>query len=84
MAILLEDNFADIIGKAQCGLGYSDSQLAEKSGASAEAIRELRDGKFDPATAERIAPALQLNASALAALAQEKFCPNEIQLDGLV
>ena len=39
MAIPLEDNFADIIGKAQRGLGISDSQLAEKSGASVDAIR---------------------------------------------
>ena len=30
--IPLEDNFTDIIGKAQRGLGISDSQLAEKSG----------------------------------------------------
>ncbi|MBA2436590.1 MAG: MBL fold metallo-hydrolase [Verrucomicrobiota bacterium] len=83
MAILLEDNFDDIIGKAQRGLGLSDSQLAERSGASAEAIQQLRDGKFDPATVARIAPALQLNASALAELAQGKFRPNEIELDGL-
>ncbi len=43
MSIPLEDNFTDIIGKAQRGLGLSDSQLAEKSGASLEAIRELRE-----------------------------------------
>jgi len=29
--IPLEDNVGDIIGKAQRGLGISDSQLAEKS-----------------------------------------------------
>ncbi|MGH8093003.1 MAG: MBL fold metallo-hydrolase [Chthoniobacterales bacterium] len=83
MAIPLEDNFTDILGKAQRGLGISDSQLSAKSGASAEAIRQLREGKFDRATAERVAPALQLNASALADLAQQKFQPGEIQLDGL-
>jgi glyoxylase-like metal-dependent hydrolase (beta-lactamase superfamily II) len=83
MPIPLEDNFTDIIGKAQRGLALSDSQLAEKSGASAEAIRRLRDGQFDRATAERIAPVLQLNADALADLAEEKWQPNEIALDGL-
>ena len=31
MAIPLEDTAADIIGKAQRGLGISDSQLAEKA-----------------------------------------------------
>lgn len=83
MRIPLEDNFTDIIGKAQRGLEISDSQLAQKSGASAEAIRRLREGNFERATAEKIAPALQLNAKALAELAEEKWQPNEIQLDGL-
>jgi len=32
MAIPLEDNVGDIIGKAQRGLRISDSELAEKSG----------------------------------------------------
>ena len=81
--IPLEDNFMDIIGKAQRGLGISDSQLAQKSGASAEAIRRLRDGRFDRATLDRIAPVLELDPGALADLAAEKFRPSEINLDGL-
>ncbi len=36
MAIPLEDNVSDIIGKAQRGLGISDSQLAERSGVKLE------------------------------------------------
>ena len=83
MAIPLEDNFTDIIGKAQRGLGISDSQLAEKSGASVDAIQKVREGKFDRATLGQIAPALQLDADALAQFAEEKWQPNEIQLDGL-
>ncbi len=83
MPIALEDNFTDIIGKAQRGLGISDVQLAEKSGASVDAIGQLRGGKFDRATSDRIAPVLQLDGAALAGLAEGKFQPNEIQLDGL-
>jgi hydroxyacylglutathione hydrolase len=83
MTIPLEDNFNDIIGKAQRGLRISDRQLAEKSGASVEAIREVGDGKFDPAIIDRIAPALQLNARAVVELAGGKFRPNEVELDGL-
>ena len=45
--ISLEDNFTDIIGKAQRGLGISDSQLAEKAKVSVEKIRQLREGKVD-------------------------------------
>src|SRR4030095_4989050 len=83
MAIPLEDNFNDIIGKAQRGLGISDIQLAEKSGASVDAIRTVRNGKLDRATLNQIAPALQLDGDALAELGQEKWRPNEIRIDGL-
>ena len=83
MSIPLEDNFTDIVGKAQRGLGISDSQLAEKSGASVDAIRQLCDGNFDRATLERIAPPLQLDSRSLADLAQGKYRPNEVRLEGL-
>ncbi|MGI8890755.1 MAG: MBL fold metallo-hydrolase [Chthoniobacterales bacterium] len=83
MAIPLEDNFTDIIGKAQRGLEISDSQLAEKSGASVEAIRDLRDGNFDRATSDHVAPILELSSEALAALAVKNWQPDEIKLEGL-
>ena len=84
MAIPLEDNFTDIIGKAQRGLGISDSQLAEKSGVSVERIRELRDGTFDEETAARIAPALRLDAAALGKLGSGKWNPETIgEIEGL-
>ena len=78
----LEDNFGDIIGKAQRGLGISDSELAKKSGANVDAIRTLRDGNFDETTLRAIAPALNLDASALADLANYKPEPIE-NVDGL-
>ena len=78
MAIPLEDNFTDVIGKAQRGLGISDSQLAEKSGVSAERIRKLRDGGFDEEAATRIAPALQLDAAALCKLGSGKWNPETV------
>ena len=84
MAIPLEDNFTDIVGKAQRGLEISDSQLAEKSGATAEQIRALRDGKFDRATLARIAPVLQLNVAALLNLAAGEWQPDNVEvIDGL-
>ena len=83
MAIPLEDNFTDIIGKAQRGLGISDSQLAEKSGASVDAIRKVHDGKFDRATFDQIAPALQLGARSPGRARAGEWRPNEIRLDGL-
>lgn len=83
MSIPLEDNFTDIISKAQRGLGLSESQLAEKSGASLGAIHSLRDGQFDRTTIHQVAPALQLDADALAELAEGKWQPDEIRLEGL-
>ena len=78
----LEDNVGDIVGKAQRGLGISDSELAQKSGANVDAIRALRDGDFDETTVRAIAPALNLDASALADLAN--YRPKTIEnVDGL-
>jgi hydroxyacylglutathione hydrolase len=78
MSIPLEDNVSDIIGKAQRGLGISDGQLEERSGVSAEKLRELRDGAFDAEAIERVAPVLKLDAAALHKLAAGKWNPESI------
>lgn len=84
MSIPLEDNVSDIIGKAQRGLGISDSQLAEKSGVSVEKIRRVRDGEYDGDAVERLAPILKLNAAALRKLADGKWQPEAVgEIDGL-
>jgi hydroxyacylglutathione hydrolase len=84
MSIPLEDNVSDIIGKAQRGLGVSDSQLAERSGVSTEKIRKLRDGDFDDDVVERAAPVLKLDAAALRKLAAGKWNPEAIgDIEGL-
>jgi hydroxyacylglutathione hydrolase len=80
----LEDNVGDIVGKAQRGLGISDSQLAKKSGANPDAIRKVRDGQFDEATIRSVAPVLNLDAAALVDLGQGKYKPNPVKdVDGL-
>ena len=82
--IELEDNVGDIIGKAQRGLEISDSELAKKSGASADAVRKARDGKFDETTLRALAPALDLDADALADLGSGKWKPDSLEsFDGL-
>jgi glyoxylase-like metal-dependent hydrolase (beta-lactamase superfamily II) len=84
MSIPLEDNISDIIGKAQRGLGVSDSQLAERSGVSAEKMRKLRDGDFDDDAVERAAPVLKLDAAALRKLATGQWSPEPIgEIEGL-
>ena len=79
--IPLEDNPADIIGKAQRGLGISDSELAEKAGLSSQSIRKLREGEFDESSLLSVAPILGLDGRALCA--QSEWHPEKIEADGL-
>jgi glyoxylase-like metal-dependent hydrolase (beta-lactamase superfamily II) len=84
MAIPLEDNVSDIVGKAQRGLGISDSQLAERAGVSLEGIRKIRGGDLTGEAIERVAPVLKLGASALRKLAAGDWNPEAIaSIDGL-
>lgn len=81
--IPLEDNVVDVIGKAQRGRGISDSQLAERAGVSAQAVRAARRGEADAAVLEKIAQVLQLDARALIALANGSYKPTVKTIDGL-
>jgi hydroxyacylglutathione hydrolase len=84
MIIPLEDNVGDIIGKAQRGLGVSDSQLAERASVGADDVRKLRNGDLAGGAIERVAPLLRLNAAALRKLAAGDWKPEEIaEPDGL-
>ena len=82
--IPLEDNFSDIISKAQRGLRLSDIELAEKARVSSQKIRELREGAFDEMVLLRVAGALGLSARALSDLATESWrAPSVSEMDGL-
>jgi len=82
--IPLEDNVGDIIGKAQRGLGISDSELSEKARVSSSTIRNLREGNFDELALLRVAPVLGLSERALGELAKGKWYPEKIEgCDGL-
>lgn len=84
MNIPLEDNFADIIGKAQRGLRLSDTELAEKARVSSQTVRKLREGEFDELALLRVAPVLGLAARALSDLATGGWQPKKTEdLDGL-
>jgi hydroxyacylglutathione hydrolase len=76
--IPLEDNVGDIIGKAQRGLGISDSELAKRAGISLQTIRNLREGDYDQAALLRVAPVLGLAAGPLCELAKGEWRPARI------
>src|SRR3954463_5995102 len=82
--IPLEDNFSDVIGKAQRGLRLSDTELAEKARVSSQKIRQLREGSFDELALVRVAPVLGLAARQLCDLAQGQWQPRKNDaVDGL-
>ena len=83
MNIPLEDNFTDVIGKAQRGLEISDSDLAKQARLDASAIRKLRGGHYNELALFRVAPVLGLGARALADLAQNEYRPDVREIDGL-
>jgi hydroxyacylglutathione hydrolase len=75
--IPLEDNYNDIIGKAQRGLGLSDEQLAKKTDVSVADLTRAKDGQFDEAIARKLAPALNLGPEALVASGKKSWYPND-------
>lgn len=77
--IPLEDTAADILGKAQRGLGFSDSQLAERAGIDGERVRELRENNFDTETLSAVAPVLGLDTASLLKLAQMEWQPEKVE-----
>ncbi len=81
--IPLEDTFSDIVGKAMRGLQFTDAQLAEATGLSAEAVNALRSGAWDESTARTVAPALGLKTDALCALGHHAYTPAPVALEGL-
>ena len=76
MALPLEDNVSDIIGKAQRGLGFSDDDLSRLSGMHPDAITAIQEGReVEGYVIEKIAQALKLGPRALLAIAQGKYAP---------
>jgi glyoxylase-like metal-dependent hydrolase (beta-lactamase superfamily II) len=76
MAIPLEDTVADVIGKAQRGLGLSDAELAERSGiapAELNAVKVVRGVPFEEV--EKLARALELGRRSLVVLAEGTHYP---------
>lgn len=81
--IPLEDNFTDVVGKAQRGLGLSDGDLAKRAGVSAGELTQFKAGAFDAGVARKLAGALQLGGEALIELANKAWYPEPQETAGL-
>ena len=83
MPIPLEDNYTDILGKAMRGLKLDDVTVAQRAGVGVPELQTLRGGEYSHAVAAKVAPVLGLNSGALSALAEKRYFPAEVTLDGL-
>jgi len=75
--IPLEDDFNDVINKAQRGLKIPDEQLATKAGVSLEELIAVKRGAPVIETIRRVARPLRLSPRALKALAQKAWYPQQ-------
>ncbi|MDR2983147.1 MAG: MBL fold metallo-hydrolase [Puniceicoccales bacterium] len=73
--IPIEDNFNDVISKAQFGRKISDSELATRAKITIQQLAEAKKGSIDDAVIRALASALKLNADALIALAHHAWYP---------
>ncbi|MFA6960362.1 MAG: MBL fold metallo-hydrolase [Opitutaceae bacterium] len=71
----LEDNFTDVIAKAQRGLKVSDEQLAERAEVSMEDLAAIKSGQLLDAVIRRVARHLKLGANSVEDLAHKRFYP---------
>ena len=73
--IPLEDNFNDVINKAQRGLKISDDDLAKLAEVSLEDLAAIKAGQPLDAVIRRVARHLRLSTSALENLAHKRWYP---------
>jgi len=71
----LEDNFNDVIVKAQRGLKISDEHLAERAEVSLEDLAAVKSGQLLDAVIRRVARHLKLSSNALENLAHKRNYP---------
>ena len=73
--IPLEDNFSDVIGKAQRGMGITDAELCKRSEVELGDLEAVKDGKVIDPVIRRVARHLRLGPNALEELAHKRWYP---------
>jgi len=73
--IPIEDNFTDVISKAQRGMGMSDEDLCKRAEVSGGDLKAVKAGEVNDAVIRRIARHLRLGPNALEELAHKKWYP---------
>lgn len=81
--ISLEDNFTDIISKAQRGLGLTDAELCARARVSRADLQQIKSGTPIESALKQLAVVLELSPPALVQSAKEAWYPKPVQLAGL-
>ena len=74
--IPLEDNFNDVINKAQRGWKISDEELSTRAEVSPQDLAAVKGGEPNDAVIRRVARHLKLSPDALEALAHKRWYPD--------
>src|SRR4051794_35648021 len=82
-AIPLEDNFTDIIGKAQRGLKLTDAQVSERAGVPVTEFQAVKAGEVNASAILKIAGPLGLGGPALKDSALKAWYPVPHEIAGL-
>lgn len=83
MAIPLEDNFEDIIGKAQRGFKLDDDLLARRAGVDLPALGRVQAGHVLEEVIRKVACAMELGEQALVDSANRVWYPDTQSVPGL-
>ncbi len=73
--IPIEDNFADVVAKAQRGYGISDVELATRAEITPETLSAVKAGEANLPVLRRLARHLKLSPDALEVLAKKEAYP---------
>jgi glyoxylase-like metal-dependent hydrolase (beta-lactamase superfamily II) len=73
--IPIEDNFSDVISKAQRGLGISDNELCKRAEVTQADLAAVKSGHVLDAVIRRVARHLRLGPNALEELAHRQWYP---------
>ncbi|MHB8523408.1 MAG: MBL fold metallo-hydrolase [Limisphaerales bacterium] len=81
--IPLEDNFTDIIGKAQRGFKLTDEDLARRAGVTAADLARIKSGEVDEPVIRKVARSLNLGKTTLVESAGKLWHPSPQAVPGL-
>ncbi len=84
MKIGLEDNYEDVLGKAQRGIGLKNEDLAERAGVTVERTESVLSGEFDAEIVRALCGPLALAADRVVALGEGTYVPEPVALEGLL